>query len=154
MIQQDCKLLWQWANESKARQNSFSTQPIAWEEHTNWFQNKLQSSNCLILIGVNNNSVSIGLIRYDIQDDRAIISINIDYRYRGLGYGTTLIKLGNQYLKRESAVSIVIAFIRPSNLPSIKAFKKAGFQSEILRANASDELMLVKHLDLNLKLNY
>jgi len=37
----DCSLLWEWANEPEVRSASFSSTPIAWDEHREWFTKKL-----------------------------------------------------------------------------------------------------------------
>ena len=33
----DMKLLFDWRNDEVVRKNSFSTEPIDWEEHVSWF---------------------------------------------------------------------------------------------------------------------
>jgi hypothetical protein len=78
VTQEDCELLWQWANGSIVRAASFSSEPIAWEDHIKWFNNKLISPNCYQFIGLNNEDVAIGQIRFDIDKQlQSIVSISL-----------------------------------------------------------------------------
>lgn len=125
----DCKLLWKWANEPEVRAVSFSSELIPWERHVQWFNSKLSASDCIFYIAVNNNDVPIGQVRYDIETEEAVISISIDRKFRDRGYGSSLILLASDKLFRESAVTRINAYIKLDNQASIRAFVKAGFQS-------------------------
>src|SRR5258706_3099130 len=63
----DALLLWQWANDPVARQNSFNSAAIAWDDHEAWYREKLASRNCrnwILEIG----DLPVGQIRYDRLD--------------------------------------------------------------------------------------
>ncbi|HIK04474.1 MAG TPA: UDP-2,4-diacetamido-2,4,6-trideoxy-beta-L-altropyranose hydrolase [Trichormus sp. M33_DOE_039] len=123
---EDCQLLWQWANETEVRAVSFSSKPIAWEEHQKWFNSKL-NTNCIFYIAVNQDNIPIGQIRYDIEGKEAVISISIAQEYRQQGYGTYLIEIAQRQIFQNLNIHIVHAYIKPSNQASIKAFRLAGF---------------------------
>ncbi len=126
--QEDCQLLWEWSNDPEVRAVSFSSEPIPWEDHVKWFQSRLNSPHSIFYIGVDINELSIGQIRYDIKGNEAIISICIDRKYRNQGYGCNLIILGCKKMFIESSVTVIHAYIKAQNQPSIKAFRRAGFQ--------------------------
>jgi RimJ/RimL family protein N-acetyltransferase len=70
---------------------------------------------------------SLGLVRFDLAADEAIISINLDPRVRGRGLaGFIIIRAVDELFKRHN-ISRLSAFIKPQNLPSAKAFERAGF---------------------------
>jgi UDP-2,4-diacetamido-2,4,6-trideoxy-beta-L-altropyranose hydrolase len=125
----DCKLLWQWANDPVVRKSSFSSEAITWEEHLKWFTNKLNSPNCYQFIGLNSENEPVGQIRFDIDSQlQAEVDISIDSNKRGKGYAIYLIKLSISHLFRNTNVEIVNAIIKSENIASIKLFSKSGFE--------------------------
>jgi spore coat polysaccharide biosynthesis protein SpsF len=68
----------------------------------------------------------IGQIRVDIQDEVGIISFSVAQEYRGLGYGSKLLKS----LKKEllnTKVTRLLGQVKYDNLASQHVFEKAGF---------------------------
>ena len=129
VTQEDCELLWQWANDPIVRAASFSSEPIAWEDHIKWFNNKLISPNCYQFIGLNSEDEPVGQIRFDIDSQlQAEVDISIDSNKRGKGYAINLIKLSISYLFRNTNVEIVNAIIKSENTASINSFSKSEFE--------------------------
>lgn len=126
----DCDILWQWANDPLVRAVSFSSEPILRNDHVRWLVNKLSDRNCVFYIVLDENSVPVGQIRYEMTGDRrATISASIAASFRGRGYGLQAIRSGCQALFRASAVETIDAYIKPSNLASIHVFLKSGFEN-------------------------
>jgi len=128
--EKDCRLIYQWANDSTTRQLSFtSSNSIAWPEHTQWFAQKLRDRNCLfylILLG----DIPIGQLRFEKNKDtqhEAIVSIGLGAEFRGKGYGESALRLGLEKVFFGTAITIVHAYIKPENIGSLKAFERAGF---------------------------
>jgi len=133
--EEDCRLLWEWANDPQVRAAAFSSDPISWEDHVKWFASKLNDPNCIIFVALDNDGVPVGQIRFDITDKReAEIDVSIDRKRRGLGCGTLLIDKGVEEIFRTTSVRIVHAFIKPVNVNSIRAFEKAKFKKIGLKA--------------------
>ncbi len=133
--EEDCRLLWEWANDPQVRAAASSSDPISWEDHVKWFASKLNDPNCIIFVALDNDGASVGQIRFDITDEReAEIDVNIDRKRRGLGYGTLLIDKGVEEIFRTTSVRIVHAFIKPDNVSSIRAFEKVKFKKIGLKA--------------------
>ncbi|NEO03927.1 MAG: GNAT family N-acetyltransferase, partial [Moorea sp. SIO3I7] len=124
----DGELLWQWANDPEVRLRSFSSKPIPWDEHVQWFNLKLKSSDCKFYIALNTQDIPIGSIRFDIDHNEATVSICVNSEHRGQGYGSTLINLASTAIFRTSHTAKINAYIKPDNLASIRAFLKAGFK--------------------------
>ncbi|SHH20808.1 GNAT family N-acetyltransferase [Tepidibacter thalassicus] len=118
----DCDLLFNWANDDLVRKNSFNSSKIDYSEHRKWFRSKIESNNSKIYICILNNK-NIGQVRIDIEEHTGMINYSIDKDYRGLGIGTEILKL----IKSQFSNLILIGRVKYGNIPSIKAFEKAGY---------------------------
>jgi UDP-2,4-diacetamido-2,4,6-trideoxy-beta-L-altropyranose hydrolase len=127
---EDCKLLWEWANDSAARASAFSSETISWDEHVAWFRKKLGDRNCRIFVALDASGASAGQIRIDRTGaGKADIDITIDGRFRGLGYASRLIEMGSDKVFAEWGLGQLNAFVKPENIASAKAFERAGFKA-------------------------
>jgi len=125
----DCGLLWEWANDKEVRASAFSSDPIPWEEHVRWFMRKLQDPNCFIFVALDNEDTPLGQVRFDIvRDGEAEIDVSIDRRKRRLGYGAPLISKAVKEVFGVTPIRTVHAFIKPNNEASMRAFERAGFK--------------------------
>jgi RimJ/RimL family protein N-acetyltransferase len=144
---EDCRLVWEWANEPGVRAVSFTTEAISWERHQEWFAGKLNDPNCAFFIALNGVGLPIGQVRADLDGKVAIISISVDHRFRGAGYGAKLIRKGSEILFERGNVDRIHALIRHGNEVSQKAFEKAGYQKveeTIVRGHRASLLVLQK----------
>ena len=128
MREDDCRLLWEWANDSEVRLFSFSSESIPWEQHFRWFQLKLNDANCIFYIAVESNTIPIGQVRYDINGNEAVISVSIDRNFRSKGHGSLTIRLASQKLFGVADVEMIHAYVKPGNRAAMRAFVRAGFQ--------------------------
>jgi UDP-2,4-diacetamido-2,4,6-trideoxy-beta-L-altropyranose hydrolase len=146
--QEDCKLLWEWANDPEVRAASFSSEPIPWEQHLQWFANKLHDSNCYIFIVFDYEDRAIGQVRFERRDgNEAEISISLDKGKRGSGYGSLFIDKAVKELFRHTSMASVYALIKPNNGISIRAFEKAHFKklgNKTVRGNVALHYVRVK----------
>ena len=124
----DCKQLWEWANDAEVRAVSFSPEAIPWERHIEWFNSKLNNRACVLQIATNGGEIAAGQIRYDLDGDQAVVSISLDREFRGKGYGSPLIWRSAEELFDTTAVTSVHAYVKPTNEASVRAFEKAGYQ--------------------------
>lgn len=124
----DCSLLWELANDPSVRLQSLSMNPIPWESHIKWFNEKINDINTIIILGEDEEKKIIGVRRFEIQDDKSVrSSIIIRNEFRSKGYGTELIKISNEYLFKNYDVQVHNAYIKPNNIPSLKSFEKLGY---------------------------
>ena len=133
-VPEDVDLLFRWTNDPTVRANAFSTDPIPYENHVAWFRGRLDNPDCRIYIGMEQET-PVGVIRVErIQDapQAGLISYSVDGNARGRGIGTELLrKICRQDLEMEG-IQVLAGQVKLENLPSQKAFEKAGYQ-EFLR---------------------
>lgn len=119
----DCDLLFQWANDKDVRTSSFNSEAIKYEEHVKWFKNKIESNDSIIYLFKAYND-KVGVIRLDkIEDNIYIINYSITKEHRKKGYATELLKL----IKGKYKNSLLIGKVKKENIASIKAFIKADY---------------------------
>jgi UDP-2,4-diacetamido-2,4,6-trideoxy-beta-L-altropyranose hydrolase len=124
----DCRLVWEWANDPVTRSNSFSSDMIAWDEHVAWFTTKLTDPRSYFYLAFNSQDQPVGYVRFQqIDDTEADISVAVAPEQRRRGYGTKLICQGVERLWQNTNISRINAYIKPDNLASRHIFAKAGF---------------------------
>ena len=152
-----------WWNDRTTRMFSGDGQRTSWEKHLRWFGENIQNPWWLVAmvdgqyiddvegrrVYVNGRSIGAARIDDDPIDHRAWISINLDPRERGKGYGTELIRLATDRYQGEQSAPLRRAVVYPGvqiraedgpiaappvyarihklNAPSIRAFEKAGY---------------------------
>lgn len=126
--ERDCRLLFEWATDAVARAASFHSDEILWEDHTRWFAERLQDRCSVIYIGENAAGEPVGLVRFQVKGDRAVLSVNVARNYRGEGWGTELITFSTRKLVRTKSVEQIQAFVKPGNQASVRLFQAAGFR--------------------------
>jgi len=124
----DCRMLWEWANEPEVRWAAFSSKPIQWKEHVDWFARKLRDPNCIFFIALNHQSVPVGQVRFEMFDNnKAEIHISVDRRRRDSHYGRLIIDSAVKEVFRTRTIQTIHAFIRPGNDRSMQVFAEAKF---------------------------
>ncbi|MDR7856911.1 GNAT family N-acetyltransferase [Tissierella sp.] len=122
----DCDLVFKWANDKDVRLNSFNSKPIKYEDHKEWFKNKIESNDSIIYL-FKAYGDKVGLIRLDkIESNTYVINYNIAKEHRGKGHATNLLKLIKDIYKS----SLLIGKVKKDNIGSVKAFLKAGYRME------------------------
>jgi UDP-2,4-diacetamido-2,4,6-trideoxy-beta-L-altropyranose hydrolase len=123
----DMRSLFEWRNAPETRHYAFDPKPIAWEDHQRWFRASLGRDDRHLLIGEMDGE-AVGVLRYDVEEKWAEISIYLVPGKSGRGLGTALLCAGNAWLALNlPAITSIRAKILPENIPSRKAFLKAGY---------------------------
>lgn len=126
---EDCRMLWEWANDSEVRAVSFSSEPIPWERHLVWFRAKREDPACVLLIATTEDGTPVGQARFDVAGDAATLSISLDVAFRGKGYGAEIIASASSALfDAVNGVSTIHAYVKPDNAASCRVFIKAGWE--------------------------
>lgn len=127
----DCRLLFDWANDPAVRAMAFSNAPIPWEDHERWFARRLADERCTILIGADATGAPVGQVRFDATDAGELeADISVDPKRRGQGWGARLISAGVGHLRARGERRPVVALIKRENDASRRAFARAGFRVE------------------------
>jgi len=127
--ERDAAILYEWANDTLTRKYSFHTNSITWDEHIQWFNTKLLDNNSRIFI-MEVEQEPVGQIRFDFRNENTIyISYAIAPRHRGKGYGTQLVKLGIETIKKMAQKRKInlIAEVKKDNIASCRIFEKHQF---------------------------
>ena len=143
----DCNMIWQWSNEEETRKVSFSQGLISWDEHVQWFKEKLADPNHVFFIATNGNKNPLGQIRYSIEGKKAIVSFSIAPESRNLGYGSEVLRVAARKLFHETEVEEILAFVKDENSVSFKTFQNAGFKKKgelFLHGTKSYKFVLIK----------
>lgn len=126
--QSDVMDLFELANDQEVRNNSFNQGNITIEEHKKWFEEKLKNKNCYFYI-IRQNHDFIGSVRFDSDEENQFtISIQIAKKYRGKGLSGKIISDATGKFLSVKSDAKIIAKIKCSNLASIKAFTKSGYE--------------------------
>lgn len=134
--QADAEKLFEWRNEEETRKNSFSSEPVLWENHVKWLEKKLSDKNCFFYI-LTDGTKDMGTIRLDIEPEnrQAVVSYNIESSFRGKGYGGKILSLGEQKLKEKNRetpdrIELINGSVKPENIASARCFQKNGYTVE------------------------
>ena len=117
----DMKEIFELSNDELVRQNSINQEKILWNNHIKWFHKRITLNNPFYVIRALNDKL-IGQVRIDKKDE-AVISISITHEFRGKNLAAKIIK----DCSVKSNLSPIYAYIKPDNIASQRAFKKAGY---------------------------
>ncbi|QYK69657.1 MULTISPECIES: GNAT family N-acetyltransferase [Paenibacillus] len=140
----DSLIIFNLRNDLDTRKNSFVTDEIPYEEHKHWFEKSLDTKTRKILIAYE-NEVLVGVIRLDLMNDNeAVISINIDPSLRQKGYAKKILcEIESYTTSWNNEIKILTALIKPSNIASIKLFNKSGYA---MVSENKEEIIMHKEL--------
>ncbi len=123
----DADRLLAWRNDPVTRHASFDSRAISLEEHRAWLSAQLADPSAVIRIG-SLGGRPVGVVRFAVDGDRAVVSVAIGPDDRGAGIGTRLIARGCASVMETRGVAAIDAWIRPDNVASQAAFARAGFR--------------------------
>jgi UDP-2,4-diacetamido-2,4,6-trideoxy-beta-L-altropyranose hydrolase len=142
---EDSKMMLRWANDDETRKMSYTTAKISWETHAAWFDAKLKDPSCMLLIGMDRFDSPVGSARIESNVQCGTLSIIIDPKYRGKGYGPQMIAMACRMGTNILGLKDFDAFVKKINTPSLRAFEKCGFElisSEMIKGEESYHMTL------------
>jgi len=129
----DAELLLAWRNDPEVRSVSFHSDPIKIKEHRQWLARSIAMPQRILLMAEDRQGNAIGRIQIDFTNENmnsVTIGIIVGLEHRARGLGTILIEKSTSALfKAEKKVQQIVAQVKPGNLASERAFRKAGFIS-------------------------
>lgn len=144
----DLDLYFEWTNDPATRSNSFNTQEVDYQEHTNWFSRKVEDKKALLLVFENKENIPVGQIRIEQKTDENVIGISIDKNFRGLGLAVPILTSACEVFFTDFQEKNIHAYIKKTNLASLNSFKKAGFEviEELLISDEPSYLLEKKYV--------
>lgn len=134
---EDMEDIFNLSNDNLVRENSFNQEKILWENHQNWYKNKINDKNCIFYVVKDLNNSIIAQIRFDKNNCEADISISISPEFRGKGYGKKFLKQVSEKVIQENNIKKINAYVKIENEASKIIFEKAGY---ILKEKDSEKL--------------
>jgi len=120
--------LFLWRNHPNIRDVSFNKNEISPEQHSNWFRGVLANNDKVLLIGEFEGR-SVGVVRFDVGDTAAEVSIYLIQKSENKGMGLSLLHSAELWLKKnKSHIKTIKASVIESNDISHRFFIRAGFQ--------------------------
>lgn len=127
---EDSEQLFRWRNHPSIREVSRNTDMIEWQDHQKWLAAVLADPNRILLIGQSAGE-SVGVIRFDVQNDVAEISIYLVPEKTSSGMGRYLLHSAEQWLvSRHPEMRRICAHVLGKNERSQRLFSGAGYQIE------------------------
>jgi len=124
----DSKNLFNWRNSPAVRSASRNTAPIEWDNHQRWFESVLIAPDRILLVGERADTV-IGIVRFDLQDQEAEVSIYLVPGTKQPGLGNDLLVSATNWLTTNRPdVLQVSAHVLGGNIPSERLFLGAGYK--------------------------
>lgn len=126
----DRELLFTWSNDEEVRKQSFQGKLISWEEHDRWFEAKMCSEDCDLLIWVE-DGIDKGMLRLDYENEKARVSYSVQKDQRGRGTASRLIGALPAYIKGAMpGIHTIVAEVKAENRFSRRIFEKCGYSQE------------------------
>ena len=127
----DLDLLYQWANDSVVRNNSFNTDHISYINHVEWF-NKIMSDSAVLQFILMDDDTPVGQIRLNVVNEEAEIGYSIGSEFRGQGYGHKILQLVADEVRRSyPEIKNLIAKVKPKMLLRVRFLNSQGTRNPI-----------------------
>ena len=124
---EDSEAILAWRNDEQTRSVSHDSRPILVEDHERWFRQALSNPERILLIAEVEGS-AVGMLRYDMEREKAIVSINLGPEWRGQGLGVQLLRSGTEWMRRHHpGVREIRAEVLHQNKASHAVFVDAGY---------------------------
>lgn len=140
----DFNILFKWINNEEVIKNSKYGKGKSLEEFKEYFETKSNSNNCYMFI-MEDETNYIGQINFEIDKSESILNYSVDKQFRNMGIGKELVKWIEEFIFNNlQKVEKISAYVRSSNIPSIKVFEGLGF---IIEISEKDYVKLIRQKD-------
>lgn len=124
--------LYAWRSHPAVSAVSRNNGVLALDEHRQWLAGVLADPARILLIGELGPGQPIGVVRFDVRDERAEVSIYLVPERIGSGLGGALLHAAEQWLTRQRpGIAILEAAVLPGNRASHGLFVRAGYEGTI-----------------------
>jgi len=128
----DSGAIFAWRNHPDTRRYALDAGDIDREAHERWFAAVREDRNHELLIAEREGQ-PVGVLRYDIEAGRGVVSIYLVPGLTGQGWGKRLLLAGERWLREERPdVRLCEAKIRAENAASLAVFQAVGYQPDLI----------------------
>ena len=142
--EEDSKTIFTWRNDEVTRSMFLTTDLVEWDGHQTWFEHTINNPNrILIMCLLEDTNERLAVVRFDLNEVRALVSINLSPKMRGKGMAKKCLFESINFLKQnKTKVKFLDAEIKKVNLASINSFEGVGFvkikeESDLLQFECS-----------------
>lgn len=129
----DARMIYEWRTSPEVLGASRNPRSFSFKDHCSWLERILLDTQRLLLIGVCEGR-DIGVVRFDICEARAEVSIFLAPGAMGAGLGRALLAAGESMLRHEHPnVRQVDAWVNSDNPRSFQLFQHLGYSHRISR---------------------
>jgi len=118
----DAQVLFEWRNDPHTRDMSKTTDPVTWDTHVAWLNNRLGLSEPHLYVAKDASGNPVGTIRIDEDStsDESTVGYTVAPQSRKRGYATQMLQWAYNNF------GSLVAEIKPGNEASVRAAPKAG----------------------------
>ncbi len=128
----DSQQLFEWRNHPTIRAVSRQQAPIAWAEHVLWFDSVMWDKSRLLLIGSMAHE-PVGVVRFDVADHLAEVSIYLVPNGKHVGQGRHLLASAEQWLKKHQPdIQHIRASVLAENRASSQLFVRSNYKPKTI----------------------
>ena len=127
---EDSENIFRWRNHPSIRSVSRNSDLVDWQDHQKWFASVLSDTNRKLLIGTRGGE-PVGVVRFDLNQDEAEVSIYLVPDGSASGLGRTLLQSSEQWLvSKRPEIREIHAYVLGENDRSRKLFTESGYQRD------------------------
>ena len=126
----DSKDIFNWRSDILTRQMSGNRDYVEWEGHSEWLSSSLTNENRLLIMCEKEDTLEkTAIVRFDVKESRALVSINLKPNQRGKGLAKACLANSIDYLSKYFPdIKKIVAEIKEDNIASQKTFLGIGFK--------------------------
>jgi L-amino acid N-acyltransferase YncA len=129
LVVEDADSILELSNESEVRLNSFNQEKINSLTHLGWISRALKKDDLEVFTLKSDKAILVSYVKFEKKERHVFIGIAVSEEFRGKKLSSYLIFTAiKEYLKAHHDREI-LAEIKSTNVKSLKAFKKIGFES-------------------------
>ena len=130
----DALLYYGWVNDSAVRQNAFNSELLFLNNYLEWFEKRNADTDTYMFV-LMARDLPVGQIKFELQNNEAVIDYSLDRIVRGRGWGRELVRIGTNMLNNIRPAVIPGCFKR-ENYEFLAAFMRLGFDDKALQGAA------------------
>lgn len=127
MEERDIPTIYEYIHKKYVKKYYKEEEEKQWQAHQSWYRFVLHSNAYFFYI-IEQETKFVGTVRYELEEEKAIVSIFIREDYRNQGYAKKALLESMSVLSSEIEVEGIIAFILEENKCSQRLFLNCGFR--------------------------